>query len=305
MASRLHLKERYLASEDDLDLEALLRWGKDRLKSAAINDYEISAEIILRDILDLSRSELILQKDRRVDSNKINQYKSLIEKRSKRVPLQYLVKYVEFYNIRIKCDQRALIPRPETEILVETVIKRLEDMESPLILDVGTGSGNIAIALAKAIPGSKVTGIDISEEALELAGFNAELNDLQGRLNLSSGDIGDKNFVRSLGRFDCAVSNPPYISETEMNQLQPEVIEFEPKVALFAPDDPLSFFKIILRSIPEILLPGGLLAFEVGLGQAEAVAELMSGKFEGIELIRDLAGIERVVAGTYFEGERI
>lgn len=287
-----------MASEDDLDLAALLRWGTDRLKSAGIDDYEISAEIILRDILDLSRSELILQTDKRVDSNKINQYKSLIEKRSKRVPLQYLVKFVEFYNIRIKCDQRALIPRPETEILVETVIKRLEGIDSPLILDVGTGSGNIAIALAKTIPGSNVTGIDISEGALELAGINVELNDIRGRLILLSGDIKDDNFVRSLGRFDCVVSNPPYVSETEMNQLQPEVIEFEPKVALFASDDPLSFFKIILRSIPDILLPGGLLAFEVGLEQAENVAELMSGKFEGIELIRDLAGIERVVIGS-------
>ena len=298
MVSRPHLKGRYLASEDDLDLAALLRWGTDRLKSAGIDDYEISAEIILRDILDLSRSELILQTDKRVDSNKINQYKSLIEKRSKRVPLQYLVKFVEFYNIRIKCDQRALIPRPETEILVETVIKRLEGIDSPLILDVGTGSGNIAIALAKTIPGSNVTGIDISEGALELAGINVELNDIRGRLILLSGDIKDDNFVRSLGRFDCVVSNPPYVSETEMNQLQPEVIEFEPKVALFASDDPLSFFKIILRSIPDILLPGGLLAFEVGLEQAENVAELMSGKFEGIELIRDLAGIERVVIGS-------
>ena len=303
MVSRLHLKERYLASEDDLDLEALQRWGRDSLKAAGIEDYEISAEILLRDLLELSRSELILQTDRRVDSNKINQYKSLIGKRSKRVPLQYLVKFVEFYNIKIKCDQRALIPRPETEILVETVIKRLESIDSPLILDVGTGSGNIAIALARAIPGSKVTGIDISEEALELAGSNVELNDLRGRLSLLSGDIRDDNFVRSLGRFDCVVSNPPYVSEAEMNQLQPEVIEFEPKVALFAPDDPLSFFNIILRSIPDILLPGGLLAFEVGMGQAEAVAELMSGKFEGIELIRDLAGIKRVVNGTYIGKE--
>ncbi len=298
MVSRLHLKERYLASEDDLDLEALQRWGRDSLKAAGIEDFEISAELLLRDLLELSRSELILQTDRRADSDKINQYKSLIEKRSKRVPLQYLVKYVEFYNIRIKCDQRALIPRPETEILVETVIKRLECIDSPSILDVGTGSGNIAIALARAIPGSKVTGIDISEGALELAGINVELNDIGGRLNLLSGDIKDDNFVRSLGRFECVVSNPPYVSETEMNQLQPEVIEFEPKVALFAPDDPLSFFKIILRSIPDILLPGGLLAFEVGLGQAEDVAELMSGKFEGIEFIRDLADIKRVVIGT-------
>jgi len=294
-----------LASEDDLDLDTLLRWGKGRLKAAGIEDYEISAEILLRDLLNLSRSELILLTNRRIDSNKIDEYKSLIEKRLRRVPLQYLIEFVEFYNIRLKCDPRAMIPRPETEVLVETVIKQLKDKNSPLILDIGTGSGNIAIALAKNITDSRVTGIDISEEALELAEFNAELNDIRGRLNLLSGDIKDKNFAKSLGVFDCVVSNPPYVSEDEIDRLQPEVVEFEPKNALISPEDPSGFFKAILGSVPDILKQGGLLAFEVGLGQANDVGDLMSEKFEGIELIKDLAGINRVVIGTYIERDKI
>jgi release factor glutamine methyltransferase len=305
MISRAHLRGRYLATEDDLDLDALLRWGRDRLKSAGIDDHEISAEILLRDLFNFSRSELILQSNKRVDSNKIDDYRSLIEKRSEHIPLQYLIEFVEFYNIRLKCDRRALIPRPETEILVETVIERLKDKDSPKILDIGTGSGNIAISLAKNITDSKVTGIDISEEALELAEFNVALNDIRGRLNLLSGDIKDENFVKSLGRFDCVVSNPPYISEDEIDGLQPEVVEFEPRCALVSPGDPLGFFKVILESIPEILRPEGLLAFEVGLGQAQDVRDLMSGKFDMIELIKDLTGINRIVIGTYAGRDKI
>ena len=293
-----------MASEDDLDLDALLRWGKDRLKTAGIDDYEVSAEIILRDILNLNRSELILQPNKRVKSVQIDSYKGLVEKRSKRVPLQYLIEFVEFYNVRIKCDQRALIPRPETEILVEKVIKQLKELDSPSILDIGTGSGNIAISLVKNIPDSSVTGMDISEEALELARSNAELNNIRGRLNLMAGDIRDKNFAKSLGRFDCVVSNPPYISEGEIDRLQPEVVEFEPRRALVSPGDPSGFFKVILESIPDILRPGGLLAFEVGRGQADEVGDLMSNNFDGIELFRDLAGINRVVTGKYVERQK-
>ena len=288
-----------MASEDDLDLDALLRWGKDRLRAAGIDDYEISAEILLRDLLNLSRSELILLTNRRIDSNKIDEYKSLIEKRSKRVPLQYLIEFVEFYNIRLKCDRRAMIPRPETEILVEAAIKRLKDKNSPEILDIGTGSGNIAISLAENIPDSTVTGIDISEEALELAEFNVELNNIRGRLNLLCGDIKDEDFVKSLGLFDCVVSNPPYVSEDEIDRLQPEVVEFEPRNALISPEDPLGFFRAILKSVPYILRPGGLLALEVGLGQAGDVKALMLERFKKIDIVRDLAGIDRVAAGIY------
>ena len=294
-----------MASEDDLDIEELLRWGRDRLKAAGINDYEISAEILLRDLLNLSRSELILLTDKRIDSDKIDDYKSLIEKRSKRVPLQYLIGFIEFYNIKLKCDPRAMIPRPETEILVDTVIELLKDKNSPEILDIGAGSGNIAIALAKNIPDSRVTGIDISEEALGLAEFNVGLNDIRGRLDLLCGDIEDENFAKSLGRFDCAVSNPPYVSEDEIDRLQPEVVEFEPKIALISPEDPLGFFKTIVRFIDYILKPGGLLALEVGLGQAGDVKALMLNKHKKINIVRDLAGIDRVVTGIYIGSDEI
>lgn len=288
-----------MASEGDLDIEKLLRWGKDRLKAAGVDDYEVSAEILLRDLLNLSRSELILLRDKRIDSGKIDEYRNLIEKRSKRVPLQYLIEFVEFYNIKLKCDPRAMIPRPETEILVDVVIKRLKDKDSPEILDIGTGCGDIAIALAKNIPDSRVTGLDISEKALQLADENARLNNIRNNVTFLAGNIHNQDFVRSIGMFDCVVSNPPYVSEGDKDKLQPEVVEFEPGIALFSPGDPLLFYKSILGSVSHIVKPGGLIAFEVGPGQADDVRSLMTEKFRRIKIVKDLVGIDRVVTGIF------
>ncbi len=222
-----------MVSDDEPDVRTLLARAKDRLKRAGIPDYVISAEIILRDLLNFSHSELILNAATRIDLKTAKRYEELIDKRSNRHPLQYLTGSTEFYNMELRCDARALIPRPETEVLVETVIEKLEGKGQLSILDIGTGSGNIAIALARNLPGSRVTGVDISEAALDLAADNVELNNVQDTVELLAGDIDDDAFVSSLGSFDCVVSNPPYVSEEEADNLQPEVIEFEPHIALF------------------------------------------------------------------------
>jgi release factor glutamine methyltransferase len=205
---------------------------------------------------------------------------------------------VDFYNVKIKCDRRALIPRPETEILVEVVLEKLKKINNPIILDIGTGSGNIAVALAKNIIGAEVVGIDISEEALELAGENALANEVGDSAKFIAGDVFDAGFVENLGEFDCIAANPPYVAEYEKDKLQPEVVEFEPADALFSPGDPLRFFKTIIPFAPRILNRGGLLAFEVGLGQSDLVKELMSSVFADTQSREDLAGIERVVTGN-------
>jgi release factor glutamine methyltransferase len=278
-----------LTAGHDRELIYLHHWGKNFLKENGIDDYAISAEILLCHVLNLSRSDMLLNPRQNVDQIQIEQYKEVIFKRAKREPLQYLLGYVDFFNVRIKCDPRALIPRPETEILVETVLERLKGMRSPRILDLGTGSGNIAVALAKNISDAAVMGVDISEKALELAGENALANEV--------GDNVNKGFVENLGLFDCVVSNPPYVAEHEKDKLQPEVIEFEPAEALFSSGDPLRFFRAIIESAPRILNQDGLLAFEVGLGQSDLVKELMSTGFADIKSLNDLAGIERVVTG--------
>lgn len=279
------------------DTGSLLEWGKRQLKESGIEDFDVSAEILLRHVLDLKRPGLLLNPRKTVDRDKIDEYKNLIYRRAERIPLQHLVGYVEFYNVKIKCDRRALIPRPETEVLVEVVIEALKDFKSPKILDIGTGTGNIAIALAKNIPDSSVVGVDISEDALALAGENAAINNVQKKTGFIFGDVFDNRFIENLDKSDCVVSNPPYVSESEKDRLQPEVIKHEPRVALFSPEDPLRFFKVISGRAPGILRPGGLMAFEVGLGQAGIVKEIMSPLFIDVRLYKDLAGIDRVVTG--------
>lgn len=257
----------------------------------------ISAEILLGNILNLSRSELLLNPQEVVDQEKIDEYENVISRRGKREPLQYLTGRVDFYNVSLECDPRALIPRPETEVLVEVVINELQKVESPIILDIGTGSGNIAVALAVNVAGAKITGLDISEAALELAGENAAGNNVADRIKFFSGDIFDPDIVDELETYDCVVSNPPYVAVDEKENLQPEVIEHEPAEALFSTEDPLKFFKVIINLGPRLLSRGGLLAFETGLGQFERVKEMMSQGYNNIQSFRDLAGIERVVTG--------
>ena len=291
-------RERYLASDETLDIGALLDWGKEKLKAAGIDDYIVSAEILIRHALNLSRSELIISRGKKPSTSEINRYKQQVEQRTHRVPLQYITGTTEFYSVIIKCDRRALIPRPETEVLVETIIQKLKNEDTPSILDIGVGSGNIAVALAKNIKGSKVTGIEISPDALDLACENAALNGVSDSLRLIQGNIDDPDFMRSLGAFDCVVSNPPYVSEDDKESLMPEVREFEPAVALFSRGDPLRFFKIIIKASKFLLKPGGILAFEAGLGQAETVSKMMiSAGLKELEITKDLAGIDRIIIG--------
>lgn len=281
------------------DFRFLLKWGEDRLKSAGLEDHRLSSEVLLGHIVGFSRSELLTNQEVKPDESTIKEYRDLIEKRADRVPLQYLTGETEFYNITLRCDPRAMIPRPETEVLVECLIGRLKDRENRSILDIGTGSGNIAIALAVNIHGATVTAIDISEEALDLARSNADLNGVVDKLRFVKGDMEDEEFIGSLGRFDCVVSNPPYVPESQRAILQPEVVKYEPGIALFSGENPLRLFGIIVGTSKKMLGNGGMLAFEVGLGQALEVSELLRrNSFENIEIVRDLAGIERIVLGS-------
>jgi release factor glutamine methyltransferase len=277
----------------------LLIWGRNTLKNAGLEDFDISAELILRSILGLSRSELLLNIHDPISSQKADEYKILIAKRATHVPLQYLTGKVDFYNFELITDNRALIPRPETEILIETVLKRLNPANIIKILDIGTGTGNIAIALAKNLPNSKLTAVDISPDALDLAVSNTRLNQVEEQISFIQGNILDGKFIESLGVFDCVVSNPPYVSSSEKEQLQPEVSQYEPVAAIFAGDDPLIFYKTIIGNISYILHSGGLLAFEIGLGQADDIRDFMNPAFDDISITRDLAGHERVITGIY------
>jgi len=279
-------------------LSELLTWGKVTLQNAGVTDFQISAELLLATLLKFSRTQFLLNPFQKIDPQIEEEYKKLIGRRAVREPLQYLIGWVDFYNIRLRVDNRALIPRPETEILVETIINKLKG-DHLKILDIGTGTGNIAIALARNITGSKVTGIDISPDALEIAKINAGLNDIDEHVSLIEGTVFDSEFIKKLGYFDAVISNPPYVDYGDKNKLEPEIVNHEPIIALFSESDPLRFFKTITGIISYILNGGGLLAFEVGQGQASDVCEFMKLDFRDIEITKDLAGIERVVTGIY------
>lgn len=261
-----------------------------------IPNPRLDAEVLLADLLEMERIRLYVNFDQPLTSDEIDEYRRRVVLRSKRVPVQYIVGNQEFMSIDFKVDKNVLIPRPETEHLVETVIEFIEEnnIENPLIADVGTGSGAIAVSLAYHVPSVRVLGVDISPEALKVAKENAERYNLRDRVKFLKGSylepIKEKGFSPNI-----IVSNPPYFKKEDFDGLQPEV-EYEPRLALDGGNSGYEAYQQII-SQSEILVPGGLLAFEVGEGQAAEVASLMKNKFEQIEIIPDLAGIDRVVKG--------
>jgi len=277
----------------------LLRRGVARLKDAGIEDAEISARLILQHLLDKTNSELQLSSGDKVIEENVRLFDELVEKRRDHVPVQYLIGEVEFYNVKLKIDSRALIPRPETEILVESLFEIIKPMSFPSLLDIGTGSGNIAIALAANIDNINITAIDISQESLDLAKLNADINRVGNKINFIRANCLHNEFWDTYGKYDIIVSNPPYVDDTDFDNLQPEIKLYEPREALITGGDPFVFFKCISGQAKRILKPNGIICFEVGAGQANRVAEIIESDFIKIDvtIVKDLTGVERVVIG--------
>lgn len=250
------------------------------------------AELALSHVLNCDRLSLYLNKDFVLSKDKSVIIADILRRRISGQPLQYILGSCEFMGLEFKVDKRALIPRPETEILVEESLEELKKSAGiPLrVLDLGTGSGCIAVSIAKFLPGAVVWGVDISPEALRLAGENALLHKVKIEFLLSDLFRGIEN-----KKFDLIISNPPYISTRELNCLAREV-SFEPRMAIEAGIDGLSFYRSIISRAPAYLNRNGLLAFEVGAGQANAVKEMLrSKKFRSIKIIKDYNNIQRVV----------
>jgi release factor glutamine methyltransferase len=273
--------------------------GKERLRQAGIADAEISIRRILQNRLKKNPVGLQLSLNESIDESTIRLIESDIERRAGNYPLQYIIGEVEFYNIKLKVDPRALIPRPETEILVEQAITKVKGIRKPRILDIGVGSGNISIALSVNIPGAQITAVDISEKAIELAKENARLNRVESGIGFILGDCLDSQFWNSAGKFDIVVSNPPYVDGADLKSLQPEVRDHEPRIALIAEVDVLKYYKAISSGLTRALNRGGFALFEVGYNQAESVAGVLKERFPRmkIEIVNDLNSIERVVIG--------
>jgi len=269
-------------------------WKKD------IESPRIEAELLLGHILNLKRTKLYLNSQKVLTSEEEGKLQKLIKERLSGKPLQYILGEVEFYDLEFKIDSRALIPRPETEILVLKVLEHFkkEKRESDFlkIVDVGTGSGNIAIALASNLKNSFVCATDLSSDALTLARDNAKINKIEDRIEFLCGDLLTPLRGKNLeGKIDAIVSNPPYVQKEEKEILPREVKDYEPEIALF-PEEGL-YRRIIEQSSIYMKKEGGILALETGYNQAQVVKNLVEAKgdFSSIEIIKDLAGIERVV----------
>lgn len=246
------------------------------LSAKGVPDPKLDAQIMLAHSLGCKRLELFLRFDEPMTEQNLAPFRELVRRRAKREPLQHIIGSVDFFGVKIKCDSRALIPRPETEELCEIVAEELfPDHSAPLkILDLGSGTGAISLALAKTYPNSFVRAFDISEQALALAIENSELNGLSERVSFEKSDWYSKlNGENSGGDFDMIISNPPYLSESELLNSEPEVKNYDPKNALVADDNGLAALKVVLKGAPDYLKENGILACECGCAQAQLLSD--------------------------------
>ena len=268
-------------------LEAV-RAAERELGAAGVPEPRTDAELLVAHVLGRSRSELYVGCE--IDDAARRRLRPLLDRRSAREPLQYVLGEWGFRRLTLSVDERVLVPRPETEILVERCLALLCDHAEPRVLDVGVGSGAIALALADEHPGARITGVDASAGAIAVARRNARRAGLAARVELVVGDL----LQGLVGPYDLVVSNPPYVRSDEVEALEPEVRDWEPRHALVAP----GVTGAIARAAPGVLRPGGRFALECGAGQAAGVGELLrSLGYEDITVTRDLGGTERVVDG--------
>ena len=270
--------------------------GTVRLTSGAHKDRaRADAELLLRHLLQKDRAWLITHGGDEIGSDHWEAYFALLERRYHGAPIQYILGEAEFYGLRFRVTPDALIPRPETEHLVEHTIRLATEFADPRIVDVGAGSGAIAVALAVNLLNAHITTIDVSPDALELARENAVRNRVAERIRFLGGDLLEPV---SGEQFDLIVSNPPYVPDADRASLSVEVREYEPAQALFAGKDGLDVYRRLIPAAYTALAPGGYILLEIGYGQPEGVRALLAASgFEAVHFLPDLQGIPRVACG--------
>ena len=267
---------------------------KKKLEKAGVEDYLIEPKQIIKHITGLSATQILTNYNRPLTEYQENNLIALVHQREVRYPLQYIFGEWDFYGRGYFVGPGVLVPRADTETVIEAGIEFLKGKESPQVLDLCAGSGCIGITLAKEIPTAKVTLVEKYEEALRYAEKNIERNEAFNAVALQ-GDIFQK--CAADGEYDLIVSNPPYISEEEMKIISPET-KFEPETALKAEDDGLEFYKAITENYKDSLKDGGMLCFEVGFTQSLKVKEILKNAgFKDIEIKKDLNDVDRVVTG--------
>lgn len=319
-------------------LKDVLREGTNILRVSGIDAPALEAGVILCHVIKRDKTFLYAHDDYILTGDEYENYNNLLEQRVKGLPLQYITGNQEFMSLNFKVGREVLIPRGDTEVLVEAVIKYVDDLnngnannlntnflnnknilnndyykkdmpkEGIKILDIGTGSGCISVSLAHYIENSRIFALDLSPEALRLALYNARTNEVEDKISFINGDIfrGIKEALGDeKGMFDVIVSNPPYIPRKTIETLEVQVKHYEPYMALNGGEDGLDFYRVIVKEGVANLCPGGLLAFEVGIDQYKDVADMMKDSFENIKVLKDYSGIQRVVMGNLKNSELI
>lgn len=274
-----------------------IQLSADYLQKYNIESSRLNAELLLAEILNCKRLDLYLLYDRPLNETELQKYREFLKRRSKREPLQYITGYVNFFGYKFHVNSSVLIPRPETELLVESIINQQNNTAKIKILDIGVGSGNISVSLLKNLAGAEVIGIDINDEAISLSKKNAMENNVDKKLGLKRFDILNEDY-RRLGKFDLIVSNPPYVSLQDYDNLEPELKVYEPAASLTDFANGYKFYEKIIPISKELLEKSGKLFFELGKDQNKIVFDIMeSNGFNNIKVIKDYSLIDRIIYG--------
>ncbi len=273
----------------------ILKWTENYFSEKGVESPRLDAEVLLGHVLKRERIHLYVHFDEPLEKGELAAYRELIKQRVQHVPVAYLIGSREFMGLSFRVNPAVLIPRPETEFLVQAAIERLRNRQGECsFADIGTGSGAVCLSVLHYVPGARAETVDLSEAARKVAEENAELLGVSGRITFHTGDL----LAPLKGkRFHGILSNPPYIPDGDIAGLQADVREAEPRMALAGGTDGLDFYRRLAAEAAEYLEEDGFLAVELGIRQAEPVRQMMeeNGKFTGIEIQKDLAGIERVL----------
>ena len=295
----MQTQSKMISTDEFQRLRQVLSDAEQRLLLAGIETARVDAEVLLGHGLAMTREQLWIRSDLSLNEVQIRQYNELLRRRLMREPVAYITGRREFWSLEFEVSPDVLIPRPETERLVEIALalaQALPCAEAFQILDIGTGSGAIAISLAKELPPAATSAIDDSSAALEVARANAARHNVTERVHFFHGDLFE-HLGGCAGRFDLIVSNPPYIRSADIDELEPEVSSWEPRGALDGGADGLAFYRRIARAAHDYMAPNGVIAMEVGAGMGEEVVSLFSdrGYYTGLTIFPDYAGRDRVV----------
>lgn len=287
-------------TKDIWTISSLLNWTVNYFKTKGIESARLDAEVLLANVLQKERIYLYVHFDEPMQQEELAKFREYVAKRARRVPVAYIIGEREFMGLPFKVTSDTLIPRPDTEVLVENVILNIEDSkkeEELKIIDIGTGSGAIILALLDNLPKAIGTAVDISEKAINVAKENAVSLKLADRCNFLVGDLFKPlGFNGGANKFDIIVSNPPYIPQKDIAGLEIDVKQYEPLTALTDKGDGLSYYRRLLSEGKNYLQDNGFIALEIGIHQSEAVKDIaMQYGWKNIKVIKDYAGINRVV----------